>query len=194
MPISYFDEAGTQIQLSYGFIAKHGYVYEEYIDSDGSLKTTPIVFDIKVGTQVQVLGKKSGSNYCLIKFRGSDGDYKTGYIHYTCVDTTYALLYNEQERLFTPLTESGCYHEGSQGDQILYLNFCLNRYFDSKSNHPSPSAFSYYHVPVTTEYTAKTKEYVMKFQEENHLIVDGFAGNKTLELLENWIRDDNGKG
>ena len=86
-----------------------------------------------------------------------------------------------------------CYHEGSKGSEVLLLNICLNRYFDTKY-HVGEGQLPYSRIPVKPEYTNKTKEYVIKFQIDNGLTVDGFAGNETLRKLQEWIKDDNGRG
>ena len=49
-------------------------------------------------------------------------------------------------------------------------------------------------IKNSDEYTDKTREYIMEFQKDMGLVVDGLAGNQTIIKLEEFIKWLNGLG
>ena len=70
---------------------------------------------------------------------------------------------------------------------------CLNRYFDAKYS-VAEGRLPYLRIHVTEEYSATTKKYIQEFQQDQGLREDGLAGNETLQKLQEWIKQDNGRG
>jgi hypothetical protein len=72
--------------------------------------------------------------------------------------------------------------KGDDGDDVRLLQQDLNLYFRLAAK-PKPI-----HIKVDAEFGKDTRDALMQFQHERHLDVTGFAGDKTIDVLETVIK------
>ena len=178
IPISTFDIYSIEVYNNYSYFFRSALNLS--VKSNISVDLNSIV-------------KYNGNEYYNAYYVSEDESVIIGLIKAEVIDTTfYAESYWS---LFgPPKTGRECFYLGSQGSYVRNLQICLNRYFYNTFNGDYNSIITYSFLSIDGIYGYETVKMVKKFQEENGLLVDGKAGEETLNCLWEWIKEDNRRG
>lgn len=189
-PVVCFDSSGNELEVLDAFVDDYTKVFEMY-----NGKPTPINYGIQPGTYCRIINDWNKDLVYVEYYHNCS--WQKGYIQKKYLDYSGSYRSDSGENVFGFLgNNSGgtkCYHESSYGRDVLMLNICLNKYFDAIEG-VHVGQLPYQRVPITMEYTDKTREYVEIYQSLNGLTVDGFAGYETLLSIQSWLIDINDRG